>query len=522
MLKSVREKNPVGNSFGKSKYVDKNITFSAMNTMPTFRRGRTVYVGDKKGSVCGPPIAVLIFMAVSWGVLSFLYYCDYNNKAINIVFDDIGRRMTSLYSDSKINDVVHFVAKNYTSSVYDHDFNLVIDNSLQIKRHTEYCQWQESSYDQCDTCHRNVRGEDGKTKRESYSCNCVRKYSYTKSWKSYRINSLLFDQPGAHFNPQRDPYPNGHIISSVDAAISDDVAIDKELVEKIRANTRPIVWTSTSTRDVKWYDFMWKYFGVKDRTRYDFVSKLSTTLDSNARALHNFVYAGDGYFFSPNPAESSGQFLFKKFVQFMEGSILDYQFGDLIPSCTAGDVRVYYTVTDPSTISGIGTINGITQGVKHVGKGNIIHEKTGIEFGVLHEGEKSAERLMKEEQESAKMMVYISRFVLLLWSIIPSYLIMVFHGLGPEFHCLLILSLTCLVNYTYHIWVVYAVDGKITTETIVYFGTSALFFILTNMNLSKYRPYPGGLGAVWRLICRNCGGTVDMYEAPAENFKKLD
>ena len=492
-----------------------------MNVFPTFRKGRTVYVGDKKGGVCGPLTGILVFLVASWGVLSFLYYSDFNNKTISIVFNDIGKRMTPLSGDSKINDVVHFVAKNYTSSVYDHDFNLVVDDSLQLKRHTEYCQWQESSYDQCETCYRNVRDEDGKSKRESYSCNCVRQYSYTKSWRSYRTNSLLFNQPGAHHNPQRDPYPNGYVITSKDAVISDDVALDKGLIEKIRANTRPIVWTVTSSRDTKWYDFIWQYFGIKDHTRYDFVSKLSTTLDSNARALHNFVYAGDGYFFSPY-TESRGEFFIKKFGQFMEGSILDYQFGDLIPSCTAGDIRVYYTVKDPSTISGIGTINSIAQDVKHVGKGMVTHEKTHIEFGVLHEGEKSAERLMKEEQESAKMNIYISRFVLLLWSIIPSYLIMVFHGLEPQHHYLLILSLTCLVNYTYHIWVVYTIDDTVTNDALVYFGISALFFIITNMNLSKDRKFPGGFGAVWRAICRHCGGTVDMYEAPATNSKKID
>jgi len=492
-----------------------------MREIPTYRRGRTVFIGDKKGSVCGPFIGVVIFTLLSWGVLSYLYSSDFNNKTINIVFNDIGNSITTLSSSSRTNDVVHFVAKNFSSTVYDSDFNLVIDNSLQVKRHTEYCQWQESAYDECETCYRNVRGENGESKKESYSCNCVRQYSYSKMWRSYRTNSLLFNQPAAHFNPQRDPYPTGHVFYSNDVVISDDAKIDKSLLETIKSSSRPIVWTATSQRNPKWYDFMWQFVGVKDRTRYDFMSKLTTTLDSNARINHNFIYAGNGYFFSPY-AESGTEFFLKKFGQFMEGSILDYQFGDLIPSCTAGDIRVYYTITDPSVISGIGSINNVAQNVKNVGKGKILHEKKYIEYGILHEGEKSAERLIKEEQESAKFNTYVSRFVLLLWSIIPSYLITVFHGLEPHHSYLLILSLTCLVNYTYHMWVVYTVDDAITTEAIIYFSISTLFFIIINMDIRKNKIYPGGFAAVWRAICRHCGGTVEMYEAPADGTKKID
>jgi len=71
-------------------------------------------------------------------------------------------------------------------------------------------------------------------------------------------------------------------------------------------------------------------------------------------------------------------------------------------------------------------------------------------------------------------------------------------------------------------WVVYTVDDAITTEAIIYFSISTLFFIIINMDIRKNKIYPGDFAAVWRAICRHCGGTVEMYEATADGTKKID
>lgn len=34
-------------------------------------------------------------------------------------------------------------------------------------------------------------------------------YVYTIGWRNHRIVSLFYDQPAAHHNPQRDPFPAG-------------------------------------------------------------------------------------------------------------------------------------------------------------------------------------------------------------------------------------------------------------------------------------------------------------------------
>ena len=90
---------------------------------------------------------------------------------------------------------------------------LAIPNALLLKRQTEYCQWQEFQTETCQTCTRTVRAKDGTVKEEQYACNCFISYSYSKSWRSHRISSALFNQPGAHNNPLRDPLPPADFVA---------------------------------------------------------------------------------------------------------------------------------------------------------------------------------------------------------------------------------------------------------------------------------------------------------------------
>jgi hypothetical protein len=44
-------------------------------------------------------------------------------------------------------------------------------------------------------------------------------------------------------------------------------------------------------------------------------------------------------------------------AQLMEGSLLDWQLGDLLPSCSAGDVRVSYAAMLPTQLSVVGKLD---------------------------------------------------------------------------------------------------------------------------------------------------------------------
>ncbi|KAI8814860.1 hypothetical protein BJ742DRAFT_192702 [Cladochytrium replicatum] len=82
----------------------------------------------------------------------------------------------------------------------DGDFDLSFEGALRIRRRTEYCQWVKS--------YEEKENDDG----ERY-----RTYYYYKTWQSNPVNSLFFDQPGAHHNPQYDPFPTSE--SSAPAAV---------------------------------------------------------------------------------------------------------------------------------------------------------------------------------------------------------------------------------------------------------------------------------------------------------------
>merc|ERR1719253_891608 len=98
------------------------------------------------------------------------------------------------------------------------------------------------------------------------------------------------------------------------------------------------------------------YFGSTRPTRYEPLQLLKDTPNSPAAIHDNFVYVGQGgYFFSAYESQTASK-LFNYFAQYLEGSLFDWQIGDLMPSCTAGDVRFYYEVQDPTTVSVLGQL----------------------------------------------------------------------------------------------------------------------------------------------------------------------
>ncbi len=253
---------------------------------------------------------------------------------------------SSLPSLLPLNRPVHFSAPLSRANVEDTSFGIFLDNSLKLRRQTEYCQWNEFATDQCETCTRSLQAKDGTTSTESYSCNCVRQYSYLKNWQSFRINSLLFNQPAAHYNPQRDPYPSSEFASH-DAEVG-VLQLSPALVNHIRAPDRKVIWTNTAQREPKWYDYIFhpvqRFFGWKDNSRYEYFSRMIVSFrGSVAFLLDNFLYIGDGYFYSPFEASMHMNVL-KYFMEWVEGSLFDWQLGDIVHSCQAGDIRVHFSV----------------------------------------------------------------------------------------------------------------------------------------------------------------------------------
>lgn len=117
-----------------------------------------------------------------------------------------------------------------------------------------------------------------------------------------------------------------------------------------------------------WWQGISAWFGGgKDRTlRLDVNSLASVAAAPPAAQRDNFVYVGDqsgrrGYFFSPYDPSLSEQLL-KGFGQYLEGSLLDWQVGDLMPSCTPGDLRVSFDAQAPHKISVLAEVGSTSAG----------------------------------------------------------------------------------------------------------------------------------------------------------------
>lgn len=494
-----------------------------MSNIPTFRRGRTYHIGDKNGSACKGYCGIFLFFLVTIGVHYFIISSLRNYFLVFSSFYEIKDSIqqvdvsSSEFSRNLYNKPVYFSSDVIHSSIYEPDFHFEANQAVNLVRHTEYCQWTEISHDTCQTCQRSVRQENGKMKTESYSCNCVRTYNYLKAWRNYRINSLFFDQPAAHFNPQRDPFPSKTMFSQ-NTMVGDYLVIHDDFISKIKGKSHSIVWN-------------------KDQAAKD----LRGIYDSRAFQQHHFTYAGNGYFFSPYET-STQEWIAKKFFQWLEGSILDYQFGDLLPSCVAGDIRVWYTAILPHQLSGIGQLSKTADlSVSLIG---LYTSPSGTTIGLLREGLLSAKQLMDAELWDYKKILYGSRVLVVVWSVFISLLVKAFFGclddVGWIPFSLNTLSIVGLVNFSYQFAVLMLWNSSVISISVrqqVYWSPwlryecilaivgeiiSILLFALTSSQFRSHgNPAFGGFGASKRMLLRWCCGPVDWYEAPIKKAYKI-
>lgn len=329
-----------------------------MGTMPVYRQGRTYNVpppGERRsGNECAACVMVTFLLV---GVPIFLVGSErgYHNdiEAFHEVEDDVVKLAD--VSSSAPHQIVHLQATSFSSVNEDTAFGVSVDGTLSLKRVTQYCQWREGSTESCEQCPNN----DG---NGTHPCHCTQTYNYIKDWQSHLINSLVFDQPAAHWNPQRDPYPSAQFFASQVSAIDiggGEAILGASLLNdhSIQATSRRVDWTLGALPTPSFWTWL---FG--DTTRYEQIRSLQNTVRSQAYSTDKFVYVGQGgYFFSRYEGSGMGQ-LFNWFGQYLEGSLTDFQVGDIVGwlglGCQAGDIRVRYSVQDPAEIS---VIAGVAQ-----------------------------------------------------------------------------------------------------------------------------------------------------------------
>merc|ERR1712172_444800 len=157
------------------------------------------------------------------------------------------------------------------------------------------------------------------------------------------------------------------------------------------ASSRAIKWIRGGVPPAPSFWTRW----IPDKRRYEDLNSLEHNKHESG-----FVYVGDGYFFSPFKESEYGN-IFKYFMQYVEGSIFDWQIGDLMPSCTAGDIRISYTVQDPEDISILGEAASTTHEKLSSKEANSpqlkiqpIQTKNGHNVGLVHKGLHTAEGMI--------------------------------------------------------------------------------------------------------------------------------
>lgn len=386
-----------------------------MSSWGTYRRGRTVRVPDwqlRAEEKCGGWVWMVLGGLALVGIPMALFFAELTLVQHRGAFDEVkGTQYTlpegTAAGSAALRDaegrLVHLPAARVDATVGDPAFSFVAP-ALRLERYAQYCQWSETSTEHCDQC---PDGRDSKGKQKYKRCNCVRTYHYHLGWRSHRINSLLFNQPAAHYNPQRDPFPSDTFRS--EDAKANGIGISTILDgTRLLAPSRPLAFSPGARRPpYGFFEKLWsRWTGWQDATLYGDLSEIAD-LPYSAAGREGFRYVGNGgWFFSPHERQWQ-ESLLKALGGLMEGSLMDWQIGDLVPSCHAGDIRVHYYVKDPEEASVAGKFSGV-EVVPYP-------TKAGHAIGMVHAGYVSFDDMAKADIWEQKKYALFLRVVSIFW-----------------------------------------------------------------------------------------------------------
>jgi len=235
----------------------------------------------------------------------YKYYSDAKNSFGSLIVhpSSAGLGYASRFDPNHIGDVVHvnipqseLLFQHYVS---DPVFGVSVPGAVTLNRRVEYCQWREHYTERTEKTGENTE-------------RVVRTYYYTKGWTSAPINSLFFDQPAAHHNPQRRPVSEGRV-DATGITSAAGFSISAPYMEGLKGQTQT--------------------FSFNPQTLQGFVQ-------SPAYQNDKFFYTGNNGWFLSKYEPSAAETAMKMAFQYVEGTLLDFQLGDLFSVCDAGDVRV--------------------------------------------------------------------------------------------------------------------------------------------------------------------------------------
>jgi len=242
----------------------------------------------------------------------------------------------------------------------DNAFSVSLPRALKLKRTTEYCQWMEY--------HSTSKDNEG---REIVS------YYYMKEWRRMIFPSIAFDQAFTHFNPIRDPFPSS-IFTSPSASIG---------------------------------AYQLKYDFIDQKVNSFKPVDLKCNLIPQYSIPNDFYCLGNKYFYSPYQP-SSLEMMMKFVGQGIEGTLLDFQIGDFLSHCNAGDIRVSFEVAEFHEASVIAMLQD-QQGIL-----TLYPSSNGFPVGIIRESFHTSEELFQLELQDTRYHTVLMRALLYIWSIV--------------------------------------------------------------------------------------------------------
>lgn len=233
-------------------------------------------------------------------------------------------------------ELVHGVFSSYEvpseEQLRDDDFGMYFSKAVAMRRKTEYCQWIEVPH-----THTRVVGhecEPGSDPcREVAITETYTTFSYHKGWRSYLVNSMLFDATVTYHNPQRDPFP------SATQEVSHVVLNDADAASSSSSASGYVV-SAANLKSVR-QDFELVHL------RADRGNKFSDHV-----LREGFTQVTPTYIISPMPEEGFGKTIFNKVVSYFIDGVVDM--GDM-GTCKAGSIRIAFeTSALPSVITVLG------------------------------------------------------------------------------------------------------------------------------------------------------------------------
>ena len=325
------------------------------------RVGRT-YVYERSSSQnqlwsCGFVGVCMTALTVFLAVTGFSMLGEYRDVSASLGSLIVHPSVNSNVPDPAHNgDVVHVtIAPGELATdhaLYDPAFQLTVPGAVTLERRVEYCQWQEHVHERTE-----------RTSDNSDTERVVRTYTYTKGWTSSPVNSLFFDQPAAHFNPQRRPVAAGRV---------DTAGITSARGFRIGAQDAQHLRSPTTT-----YSFR--------------PESLQSFVTSPAAMNDHFFYTGNNGWFLSKYTPSTAEKAMKMAFEYAEGTLLDFQLGDLFSVCDAGDVRV--------ALEGKVPVSGVSVVALQTPDGTLVPFRTlqGRPMMLLQEGQHSVPDMVKAE-----------------------------------------------------------------------------------------------------------------------------